>query len=273
MMQLHLTKEGYGLTQEFGFEPRMQSSHRADIDLSQTPWVWHGRHRQIFGRDIWLFFEADSQFCLCFFDIQPRAIKQLDLTLWQRFVSEYTFMSTKHDQHSPISISDEFLSVVRSWMAPLEVFEMDSQAIDARADYVFNQILTYLKRPHPIHMPTRDEMEFSWRINTDLRPETQQSNKSDTNASYELDRSIDAKDMILRALTPHSDVVDLSQRGQNFSNSDEDEIAIMESIHQQLKTNVLSYISPATLFTNRVSHMLNAGRIKLGELLNFTPRR
>lgn len=270
MMQLHLTQQGYELTKKHGFAPHLQSINNPDIPASGTPWIWHGRNRTIFGRTIWLFVEAESQFCLCFFDMQPRELKQLDLTLWQRFVSEYAFMSKSQDQEFGLHLADEFLSVVRNQMTPLDISVQASELTDRRADYIFSEIENFLKRPRPLALSTQDEMAFTWRINTDLRPEK--------NGSYiEYQANKETFDTIFDLIQPIILEVALLSDEKIISHLFPEvyEISTLDFIHQHLKTNVLKYVSPVVLLSCRISLMLPS-KIKIkkhhGQVLQFQPR-
>ena len=260
MIQLHLNSEDYALTQESGFRPHMQPSEAEGISFSGNQWLWYGLRQHIFGRNIWLFIEADSQFCVCFFDLKPRDIKQLDLTLWLRFISEQTFMAEKSYLGSQLPIDEKFLTVIRSWMAPMKINIATSPEINTLAENIFARIRTFLQRPLPFPVPLRYEMEFSWQLNTAHHPSLHKEKVINTAELHEL------------ASKTNTEIIDFPLEGVDLDALQLDDLTMMELIHQQLRSGPQNSLSPALLFTSKVSNMMIREPEQWGDLIQFKPK-
>ena len=261
MIQLHLNKDDYAYTLEQGFRPHMQVSDNSRIALSSTPWTWHARRQTIFNRDTWLFIEAESMFVVCFFDLSPRDIKQLDLTLWLRLISEYTFMSQKRHLGKPLPLCDDFLSITRSWMAPMELKESQAEAIDEYANSIFDQLQKFMQRPLPFPIPLRFEMEFCWDVNTGSYP-------SSFKKPVELQQRIQTQKSIFYGTS--LDSMNLPVEELDFDLMNLDDIEIMDLIHKHVKSNNTK-VTPLCLFTGRMALMVD-DQAPSDNVIEFQPR-
>ena len=260
MIQIHLNTEDFALAQESGFRPHMQPSSADGVSLSESPWLWHGLRQTIFDREVWLFIEADSQFCVCFFDLKPRDLKQLDLTLWLRFISEQTFMAEKSYFGSQLPIDEKFLTVIRSWMAPMSLQVATSPEIDELAESIFARVRTFLQQPLPCPVPLRYEMEFTWQLNTAHHPSLNQEKVVNTAELHEL------------ASKTNTEVVDFPLEGIDLDALQLDDLTMMELIHRQLRSGAQHSLSPALLFTSKIASMIISEPEEWGSLIQFKPK-
>lgn len=229
MIRMQTSKEDFSHILECGFQPHMQASDSPSIALSTQQWNWHVRRQTIFGREVWLVIEEETLFTICFFDLQQRDLKQLDVTLWLRLISEYAFMPQQPFYGANLSITDDFLPVLRSWMAPMVVEVNESKIIDQHALVLFQQVRQFLQQPLPFPISIEYEMKLTWALNTShVKLQKQESVVS-------------------------TEVIDFPLDGIDPDALHIDELTMMELIHRQLKSTVQNSLCPVTLFTSKVA--------------------
>lgn len=263
MIQLHLNAEDHALVTKAEFKPHMQISHADGAALSDYPWSWYVKRQTIFGRDIWLFIEEDSHFCLCFFDLKARDLKQLDLTLWLRFISEQSFMTDKNYYGAQLPVDERFLTAIRSLMAPMSLHIADSEQVNALAAQIFGHIEIFFKQPLPQPLPLRYEMELNWNMNTSQHPVLEEGQDKTLNTDQ-------IKDLL--RLNSESEVVDFPLGDIDPEAVGVDDIHLMEIIHDQLKTGTQNSMSPALVFTSKISNLVESYPSDWGRVVNFRPR-
>jgi len=240
MIQLHVNKDDLADIRGAGFRKHLQVTDHF-FDLSPTPWHWHARQTTILGYKVWLLIEQESKFCLCFINTTQRQLKQLDLTLWMRLVSESTFMGGKTLAGSRLPIDEHFLTVVRNWAAPMELIEDATAEFDTHAQELFIKVRQFLYRPLPVPIPTYHEMEMSWSINTTPLSANTYNNDKIGFKSY------------MQQIKQLSQVVDFSIDHLDIHDSKLNDLIITDNFYQQFQANKSIGITPALLFTSRIA--------------------
>jgi len=165
MIQLHMPK---GLLKEMDrleYEPTLKQTLLNNKDFSPFPWIWHARQKEIYGRNCWVFIEETSLYTLCFFDLTSREIKNIDITLWFRFLNEIQFVSQLDRSIEGVNDPDS-LGLIRSWMSPMKVSHGIKRSISLHATKVFDLMQYFLQRPLPVPIPLHYEIHFDWLLNT-----------------------------------------------------------------------------------------------------------
>jgi hypothetical protein len=169
-------------------------------------------------------------------------------------------MADKSYFGSQLPIDETFLTVIRSWMAPLSIDIATSPEIDQLAENVFTRVRTFLQQPLPLPIPLRYEMEFSWQLNTAHHPSLHQ------------EKVVNAAELHELASKTNTEIVDFPIEGLDPDALQLDDLTMMELIHQQLRSGTQHSLSPALLFTSRISNMVAIEPDQWGSLIQFKPK-